>query len=429
MFKKSISVLLTVVMLLTLLSVGTVSAGADDTPLFEYELVQDGTVWITAHGPILSEDLIIPTTIDGYTVSGIGPGAFMSCDFTFVYIPENIKYIDMMAFYDCEQLELLYLSEGLSYIGEYAFENCFALDSVIVPKSVRYLGEYAFGYVAIDNGDGTYTDSLMNDFTMYVIKGSAAETYAQNYNVDYNYPIKATDDFYYTTLMDDTIIVLKGKSGITDFVIPAEIDGVAVTAINNEAFMLNNSIRSIVIPPSVTVIGSMAFYGCVNLTSVTLKEGLEAIYSYAFEDCFSLESLTIPKSVNEIGNFAFNSYDELVTDEQSNQSWQDYYDRLSGFTARVYKGSAAEEFAKQHEIAYTYARVYGDMDGSGVTDIVDATLIQRKDTGIQIPCGEADIKFGDVDGNGNTNVVDATFIQRYATRLKTPWPMGEPIET
>lgn len=35
---------------------------------------------------------------------------------------------------------------------------------------------------------------------------------------------------------------------------------------------------------------------------------------------------------------------------------------------------------------------------------------------------------GDIDGDGEATVLDASFIQRYATKVKTPYPIGEPLE-
>ena len=70
--------------------------------------------------------------------------------------------------------------------------------------------------------------------------------------------------------------------------------------------------------------------------------------------------------------------------------------------------------------------VLGDVDSSGKTDIVDATIIQRYATNLKLSIPEEQIAArGDVDGSGKTDITDATFIQRYATGIPTPFPIGE----
>ena len=69
----------------------------------------------------------------------------------------------------------------------------------------------------------------------------------------------------------------------------------------------------------------------------------------------------------------------------------------------------------------------GDADGNGEVDAIDATLLQRHATMIDVPFDEKQLMNADIDGDGELTIVDATFIQRYATHIKTPYPVGEPI--
>ena len=72
--------------------------------------------------------------------------------------------------------------------------------------------------------------------------------------------------------------------------------------------------------------------------------------------------------------------------------------------------------------------VLGDVDGSGKTDIVDATIVQRYATGLKLNIPEEQIETrGDVNGSGKTDITDATFIQRYATGIPTPFDIGKAV--
>ena len=64
--------------------------------------------------------------------------------------------------------------------------------------------------------------------------------------------------------------------------IPAEIDGLPVTTIGNDAF-----------------------WGCTSLTSVTIPDSVTEMGWGVFSECTSLESITIPDSVTKIGYSAF----------------------------------------------------------------------------------------------------------------------------
>ena len=68
----------------------------------------------------------------------------------------------------------------------------------------------------------------------------------------------------------------------TDIVIPAEIDGVPVTSIGNDAFCNCSSLKSITIPDSVTSIGEYAFNMCENLISVEIPDSVTNIGEFAF---------------------------------------------------------------------------------------------------------------------------------------------------
>jgi hypothetical protein len=97
-------------------------------------------------------------------------------------------------------------------------------------------------------------------------------------------------------------------------VIPAEIDGEPVTAVEAYAFADNADITSVVIPEGVTDIGDFAFANCVALKSVTLPASLKTIGDGAFLHCAGLVTAANlpaapegedPPALERLGDFAF----------------------------------------------------------------------------------------------------------------------------
>ncbi len=87
--------------------------------------------------------------------------------------------------------------------------------------------------------------------------------------------------------------------------IPAQHDGLPVTAIGSYAFYKCYDLEGIVIPNSVTSIGSSAFSDCSGLTSITIPDSVTSIGDRAFCNCDGLTSVTIGSGVTSIRFDAF----------------------------------------------------------------------------------------------------------------------------
>lgn len=246
------------------------------------------------------------------------------------------------------------ISEGVQNIGNYAFSDF--NHAILIPNSVSKIGK----------------NSCSNQAKIYCESDSFANQYAkENENItnnehlwnisDSTTPIKAV-------LFDDNTLVIVGTGQMlirtpssnslwdTDRVKKVIIgDGVkniqsaafyecyrltditipnTVTRIESDAFNGCTSLKSIIIPNSVTSIGSNAFRKCANLTDITIPNGVTTIGDYAFDDCIHLESVTIPSSVTSIGANTFINCPNLEV-------------------IHCNKDSYAEQYAKEHEIAYS----------------------------------------------------------------------------
>lgn len=92
-----------------------------------------------------------------------------------------------------------------------------------------------------------------------------------------------------TALEDGTVELRCTDTSLTQVEVPAEFDGMTVTAL-----------------------AAGAFAGCGRLTAVTLPDTLQTIGEQAFSGCSALEEITIPQSVSSIGAYAFDTAEALT---------------------------------------------------------------------------------------------------------------------
>lgn len=120
------------VSLLLLLSAAPISADNTRTSgLYTYEVKGNGTITITDFNWENNEaDVFIPNMIDGYSVTGIGDGAFAYGDIGDRYLERRTHYV-------------VTLQDGITTIGDKAFWNA-DIAEINIPSSVQRIGAGAF---------------------------------------------------------------------------------------------------------------------------------------------------------------------------------------------------------------------------------------------------------------------------------------------
>jgi hypothetical protein len=82
--------------------------------------------------------LVIPATIQGLRVTGIGEGAFRNCDaITELTIPGSVTCIGKGAFKNCKQLTSVTILNGVKKVKAHAFSGCSRLTKVSLPTSAN----------------------------------------------------------------------------------------------------------------------------------------------------------------------------------------------------------------------------------------------------------------------------------------------------
>ena len=358
-----------------------ITASAATLGDYEYELLENGTVKITQYKKS-TENVIIPSTLDGKAVTCIGEHAFTGNEsLKSITIPSSVTSIDKGAFWDCSSLSSVSIPNSVTSIGNTAFYKCTSLTGVTIPNSVTSIGSNAFSGCA--NLVNITIPSSVTSIGIDTFSGTKWLKNQQNKN-----PIVVVNG-----------ILIDGRACIGKVTIPN-----SVTSIVGWAFANGSYITSITIPSSVKTIGDYAFYWQKKLSSVTIADSVtsigqnafkdtqwleneqkknplvvvngilingttcsgkvtipssvKSISAGAFENCSSLTGITVPTSVASIGDYAFNNCNQLkaVSYEGSNEDWDkiaigDYNDPLKNVKFKINRLAGSNRYGTAAEIS------------------------------------------------------------------------------
>lgn len=148
-FKKIISCIISVALIMSVAVMPSVSAVETDTteqtPFtygdYTYVINNDNTICLTDYKGTDTE-ITIPDNIDGIPVTSLKE-TFHYNDIQKVIIPDSIKEIGANTFRFCDELVSVELGANVEIIGESAFERT-KLTQFVFPDSVTTIGDSAF---------------------------------------------------------------------------------------------------------------------------------------------------------------------------------------------------------------------------------------------------------------------------------------------
>lgn len=351
------------------------------------------------------------------SVTKIGKYAFKGCEKLVTVTMGRITEIAEEAFYGCKSLDLdnadfaelqkigasaFFACANLhgikavavTEIGQNAFEGCASIEEITVlnGETLDYYigGEYTDKIVAVNvvgSVAGNFFNSCANlkrivfysdsvddvkpvlDYYLgknspYVFARSdvydslkteyAGRIHSVPTQADFNFePVGGEARLTNMSQNDDEVVYLPEKT---------VIGGVTykVTAIAEEAFLNNYTIKEIVVPSSIRTIGSGAFKNS-SLEEIVFENGsaLSVIESNAFYGCKNIKTITLPSSVTTIGSSAFygcENLSEVVTYDNSKLSAIEEY--------AFYSTKNLEEFIVKDGLTALGAFAFS---GSGIT--------------------------------------------------------------
>lgn len=287
-FRKILSMLLASV---TLISLAVISVSAGTTKDYEYT-VENNVATIT-HYLGDSENVIVPSTIDGYKVKTIEFDAFRN---------DNAKNIKTVV-----------VSEGIENVLDWLFTSCKQMESITLPGTVKelatdwfFIGSTRLKELKFSSKNVRYY--LDNGILYDSQKKQLMLCPAQNNFKNGEYRV-----------LDDTI------------------------DIRSWAFSNCETLKKVIMPDSVTTIGDSTFSSCSNLKEIVLSKSINTMGHNAFGSLINLNEITIPKTVN---GFYYNG--------QTTNTYLGYNftEKIDGFTIKGYRNSEAEKYAKDNNFKF-----------------------------------------------------------------------------
>ena len=375
---------------------------ADNTGIFSYTLMADGSYEVTSYKGNGQEQVNIPseylgsvvtaissgcfTTIDGdtvtyhpeiktitipYTISSIGENAFAGTSWidtaadekgfvtvngillnytgssSVLTLPDNIKTINYGAFAGNEWLSGIKLTYGLTKILDNAFSGCVNLNTIDIPDSVVYIGGGAFRNTAI---------------TTITIPNGVTEVNAS---------------LFYCCDKLTTVNFAGSVSSFGQYCF-CECKALESITINSE--------NPNVFPACVHSIGYGAFLNCINLQNVKIGSSVASIGSLAFANCVKLSDFYVSEEcgMTEIGDYAFGFYilydGESYTPIRISTTIHISGTTLGRINTPIIKychNAALEGIFTPVSYVVSYPTLLGDTDGDKKITASDARLILR----------------------------------------------------
>ena len=268
--KKTIALLLALIMLLS--AVPAFASNTHTNGLYTYEIKDDDTITITKFDWSHNEgDINVPDTIDGYTVTAIGDGAF-DAEYNLLDV-----YFGKAELYSKESVGVM-LPNTIVSIGNFAFRDA-NLSFINLPENLQHIG------------DGAFIDCNKIQFKIASIHPKFAVIDGALYG-------KENKELIFAPLTEE----LKIPEGIVS------IRNYAMYHSNMENQICDMKIRligdtSISAPSTLESIGDYAFSGR-SLNGNLFREGVVSIGESAFEDC-ELGNVRIPTTITTLGKKAF----------------------------------------------------------------------------------------------------------------------------
>lgn len=265
-------------------------------------------VAITGLSPDARGDVVIPSSLDGYTVYGIDGNAFRDCKgVESITIPKTVRFLRPGTLNRCQGLQRVVVDED--------HPDYSTVDGVLFNKertALLFYGSGRAGHCAIPGTTtaiGPFAFSFCTGLKSITIPPSVTDVGGSHGSVFLGCSSLESIEF------PDTVTNVGQKSFQDCSSLMAAKLPAGITQIPFGLFWRCPDLVHVAIPDGVTSIGNYAFAGSKKMKLPSLPEKLTKIGAYAFKDCESLGDLARPEGLTTIDRGAFQGSPVDFSDE------------------------------------------------------------------------------------------------------------------
>ncbi len=334
LFKKSLAVILAVVLTLTAAplsgfiglelpgwfgskaSAATYSGACGDNAI--WTLHKDtGVLEISGTGPMYDYDDLFAAYQGTYTGNMIPEYMQYADIIKSVSISDGITYIGAFSFFNLSSVQEVTFADTITGIGDFAFGFCLGLISVTLPDSLKTIGMYSFYYTSLASlsiPNAVESVGICAFANCYNLTGKINLSASVNYIgegafVGTGSGISIEKNNQYYTSDENGVLFDKAKTQLlyypfngtaTIYEIPSTVKQIGALS-----FGAAKNLKSVTIPDSVIEICDEAFFGCLYLESIVIPDSVQKIGASVFVECDSLTDIHIGSGIKSIGRYAF----------------------------------------------------------------------------------------------------------------------------
>ena len=249
-------------------------------------------------------------------------------------------------------------------------ENFCTYEQMMSEAELLSKGEYLEEYYNIQKyGLATKYNPQTAKFEVVKTTSSSANNSGKSVlnKEDYIFVPLFIDDYKVISIGDYGFEGIKNKSGI---ILPDTIESLG------EYSFADSDFESAVLNTSLQDIGNYAFYNCTLLDTVNIPENVKNIGECAFKNCSEISYLTI--NADTIGESAFENCTSLfevrILNKNAVIGKQAFLNCSDDFQLSGYKGSTAEKYAEENNIAFVAITEY--VESIDVVTSADKTVYE-----------------------------------------------------
>lgn len=350
-----------------------------------------------------SGTVVIPSKIDGVTVSGIKMDCFTGNQkITSVSIPSTIS--SKISFKNCKNLKSVQLSEKMTIISNNMFYGCSSLKSVSIPKDTTEIKTNAF-YGCTSLRTMSIPDKVENigEYAFYNCKKIRSISISESVTSFGKYAFSGCDQ-------------------LKCLIIPAKLESISVFGLVNESFTTIYGNSDVIgrACNDFSILSNISYF-TIPTEKTTLTDNGITVTGYFPPDTtmtasksngiYTIKFLNGGKEIEPCGEITV-----YIPNSEKNKFVAEIYPNNEELYISSSYSAGKYTFTTQAKNFRLLDAIKGDTNGDGSVDIADALMIARYDAGL-VQLDETQLSISDVNKDGGVDIADALMVARFDAGL------------